>query len=179
VIVELPDNSWFLVFDDAAIDAGEPVVTPWSHDKVREEGRRGEVAWVADTVRGLALKAGIDPDALEQTVREWNEIVRSGHDPLGRARPAFPIDSPPYYALRNRATTFISFGGLPIDTELRVLDEQNRPIPGLYAAGEIVGAGATSGNAFCSGMLVTPALSFGRLLGRRLAGVRAAVRAAG
>jgi fumarate reductase flavoprotein subunit len=39
----------------------------------------------------------------------------------------------------------------------------------LYAAGEALGTSATSGNAFCGGMLATPALGFGRILGRELA----------
>jgi hypothetical protein len=45
---------------------------------------------------------------------------------------------------------------------------KGNPIKGLYAAGEALGAAATSGNAFCGGMLITPALSFGRILGRKL-----------
>ena len=40
---------------------------------------------------------------------------------------------------------------------------------GLFAVGEAIGMGATSGQAFCGGMSVTPALSFGRILGRSLA----------
>ncbi|MCH5645011.1 FAD-binding protein [Gordonia sp. ABSL49_1] len=49
-----------------------------------------------------------------------------------------------------------------------VRDEAGAAIPGLFAVGEVIGAGATCGNSFCSGMLVTPALTFGRLLGERL-----------
>ncbi len=43
------------------------------------------------------------------------------------------------------------------------------PIPNLYAAGEILGSGATLGDTFCPGMMLTPALVLGRLLGERLA----------
>jgi fumarate reductase flavoprotein subunit len=56
-----------------------------------------------------------------------------------------------------------------VDDELRVLDRAGAPIPNLYAAGEILGLGATSGNAFVGGMSVTPAMTFGRILGDRLA----------
>jgi len=42
-------------------------------------------------------------------------------------------------------------------------------VPGLYVVGEVIGAVATMGNSFCGGMCVTPALTLGRLLGRRLA----------
>ena len=62
----------------------------------------------------------------------------------------------------------VTFGGIHVDAQLRALDTAGRPIPGLYAAGEVIGGGATSGIAFCGGMLITPALSFGRILGRTL-----------
>jgi fumarate reductase flavoprotein subunit len=55
-----------------------------------------------------------------------------------------------------------------------VLDREARPIPNLYAIGEVIGAGATSGAAYTNGMLVTPAITFGRLLGQRLASGQAA-----
>ena len=62
-----------------------------------------------------------------------------------------------------------TFGGLAVDRDLHVLDGEGRPIPGLFAAGEALGISATSGDSFCGGMLATPALSFGRILGRELA----------
>ncbi|MCU0339561.1 MAG: FAD-binding protein, partial [Spirosomaceae bacterium] len=56
-----------------------------------------------------------------------------------------------------------------VNTDLQVLDHAHQPIEGLYAAGEILGGGALCGNAFVGGMFLTPALSFGRYLGRTLA----------
>ncbi|WP_425566056.1 hypothetical protein [Nonomuraea monospora] len=44
-----------------------------------------------------------------------------------------------------------------------------RVVPGSYAVGEVIGSAAVNGNAFCSGMCLTPALAFGRLVGRALA----------
>ena len=40
-------------------------------------------------------------------------------------------------------------------------------IPGLYAIGEVIGSAAVNGNAFCSGMCLTPAMAFGRLVARQ------------
>jgi fumarate reductase flavoprotein subunit len=42
------------------------------------------------------------------------------------------------------------------------------PIPNFYAAGEVLGSGATLGNAFAPGMMLTPALALGRWLGMTL-----------
>jgi fumarate reductase flavoprotein subunit len=39
----------------------------------------------------------------------------------------------------------------------------------VYAVGELIGAAVFNGNSFCSGMMLTPALALGRLLGERLA----------
>ncbi len=79
-----------------------------------------------------------------------------------------PIEKSPFYAIRNHAITLVTFVGLDIDTDFTVRAENGQRIEGLYAVGEVIGAGATCGNSFCSGMLVTPALTFGRLLGERL-----------
>jgi fumarate reductase flavoprotein subunit len=51
---------------------------------------------------------------------------------------------------------------------LEVIGADGKAIKNLYAIGEILGLGATSGDAFCGGMALTPALSFGRILGREL-----------
>lgn len=159
---------WF-VFDDAAIDGDEPLVMGWSAEMLREQAAAGEGAWVADAVGELARRAGIDPAGLERTVAEWNAACAAGHDPLGRKALDHAIRTGPFYAVRSEGITVISFGGVTVDRELRVTRTDGEPIPGLYAAGEVIGASATMGDGFCSGMCVTPAISLGRLLGRLLA----------
>lgn len=76
-----------------------------------------------------------------------------------------PIARPPYYAVRHQGGTLISIAGLAVDGRLRVTRPDGSAIQGLYAAGELLGNGALSGKAFCAGMSVTPALTFGRWLG--------------
>ena len=49
----------------------------------------------------------------------------------------------------------------------RVLRHDGAAVPNLYAAGEAIGGAATSGNAYTNGSVLTPALAFGRLAGRR------------
>lgn len=60
-----------------------------------------------------------------------------------------------------------SVGGLRVDADLRVVGAGGAPIPGLYAAGEILG-GLFSGAAGARGMSLGPALAFGKYLGERL-----------
>lgn len=170
-------RSWF-VFDEAAIDEDEPLVVGWSAEMLRDKAAAGENAWRADTAEELARLAGIDPAGLARTVAAWNEACSAGNDPLGRKALDHPVATPPLYAVLSDGVSVISFGGVTVDGELRVTDEAGRPIPGLSAAGEVIGAATTMGDAFCSGMAVTPALSLGRWLGRRLAAETKAVTAA-
>jgi fumarate reductase flavoprotein subunit len=51
---------------------------------------------------------------------------------------------------------------------LRLLRKDETPIRNLYAAGEVLGSGATLGDAFAPGMMLTPALALGRWLGNTL-----------
>ena len=169
VLLEQPARQLWVVFDERALDDGEPLVTQWDASTFRRRAQEQVCAFSARTIRELAARAGIDADGLEHTIAEWNDSVRSGHDPLGRREPGPPIESPPYYALLTHPVTLFTFAGLSIDTDLRVLGTAGDPIPGLFAIGEVIGGSALTGNAFGTGMLVTPSISFGRILGRRLA----------
>ena len=173
-LMRIGGRMW-LVFDEAAIGSDEqhdeaPLVVGWSAEMLREQAALGQIAWTADSLEELAAKAGIDPAGLARTVAEFNEAcARGGGDPLGRRALDHPVAAPPFYALRTDGFTVISWAGLAVNRELRVTRSSGEPIPGLWAAGEILGASAHMGDAFCSGMAVTPALSLGRWLGRRLA----------
>lgn len=79
-----------------------------------------------------------------------------------------PDRRPPYYAIRHQGGTLISVAGLAVDGGLRVIRPDGSPIRGLYAAGELLGNGSLSGQAFCAGMMVTPALALGCGLGMHL-----------
>ncbi len=50
-----------------------------------------------------------------------------------------PIDTPPFVGFRIACGITFTFGGLRVDDRARVLDRAGRPLPGLFAAGELVG----------------------------------------
>ncbi len=106
----------------------------------------------ADTIQKLAEGLGIDRDGLVSTVREFNSAVRDGeYNPTAldgkhtvgidppKSNWALPLDSPPYLGFAVTCGITFTFGGLKIDDAGRVLDTEDAPIPGLYAAGELVG----------------------------------------
>ena len=175
-----PGQRAWLILDAAALRDGESVHLDWDAAGVRRAALEGRHAWSADAPADLARLAGIAPAGLERTLAAWNAATAAaatGSDELGRTSGLVPLAEPPYVAVLMRIGVMLSFGGLAVDGELRVLGEGDVPIPGLYAAGEILGAAQTSGKSYTGGMQLTPALTFGRLLGERL-GEAAARRAA-
>jgi len=124
-----------------------------THDMVRDEYRIREVTkGTGNTIEELAEELGINPVGLRKTVDEFNAACQPGeYNPSildgvstkGLAVPksnwALPIDQGPFFGYVVTCGITFTFGGLKIDTDGRVLDLVDKPIPGLYAAGELVG----------------------------------------
>lgn len=168
-LVGIESMTFWMIFDARALRESHPMVVGWEPEDLRRKANNRVGISSADTIEGLAGKAGINAAGLADTVRRYNDCVQRGADPeFGRVYLPARLDEAPFYAVQNHALTLITFAGVDVDTDLRVRCEDGTIVGGLYAAGEVIGAGATSGNAFCGGMLVTPALAFGRLIGQRL-----------
>lgn len=73
------------------------------------------------------------------------------------------LDAPPYEAYAETCGITFTFGGLSIDSHARVLDVGGKPIPGLFAAGELVG-GIFYFN-YPGGTGLTSGAVFGRIAG--------------
>ncbi|WP_375459934.1 FAD-dependent oxidoreductase [uncultured Enterovirga sp.] len=107
--------------------------------------RAGGTIHRAHTLPDLAALAGLDPDGLARTVEAHNAALHIGAaTSLGPERStdryrAFPIREAPFYAVPACAGITYTMGGLRIDEHARVLADGDCPIPGLYAAGSIVG----------------------------------------
>ena len=162
--------TFFTVFDDHAVDMSDNIIVGWSKEDLRSRAGQREGVHGAATLAELARAAGIDPPGLAATVERYNGFVRDRSDPdFGRKFLPAPIVKPPFYAMRNHGISLITFAGVDVDGALRVRREDGDIVEGLYAAGEILGAGATCGNSFCGGMVLGPAIIFGKLIGERLA----------
>lgn len=128
----------------------------------------------ADTIEELAEKCGIDPTGLAATVARYNELCAMGEDvDFGKSPTCLaPLDEPPFYAVTEGGTCLVTVNGLRTDADSRVLATTGKPIEGLYALGN------TSGSMFFgtyphhqSAVSHGRCLTFGYLLGRRLAGL--------
>jgi len=158
-----PDQKAFIVFDDAVaeqfkawpnfISTAPGVGYAFLPDYARS---RPDIYSKSDTISGLAQKIGVSSDALERAIAEHNQKLPG--DTAGERK---PLAKGPFHAL-GPAKSWIVFseGGLRIDCEFRVLDENKQPVPGLFAAGSagqggvlLEGHGHHLGWAFTSGRL--------------------------
>ncbi|MBM3504630.1 MAG: FAD-dependent oxidoreductase [Alphaproteobacteria bacterium] len=121
-----------------------------------------------ESLDAVAARLDIDTSGLRRAVGAYNEAVSAKRDPFGRRHLPLPISEPPFYAVRHFGTTVVGFAGIKVDRTFRVIDKSDRPIANLFAAGEILGLGLLSGNCYVGGMSVTPAMTFGRLLGQSI-----------
>jgi succinate dehydrogenase/fumarate reductase flavoprotein subunit len=135
-------------------------------------------------VRELATQLGIAPATLQTTIDEFNAAARTGSDPaFGKGSKAYnryqgdatvtpnpclaPLDNAPYYAIELVVGDIGTFAGLVADENARVLDEQRRPIKGLYAVGNDA-ASIMGGNYPGAGITLGPALTFGYIAAMHL-----------
>lgn len=107
----------------------------------------------ANTLEELANKLGLDPAALRRTVDTYNDATTGGgFDPFSkdglRAEPegqpvksnwATPLTEGPFVCYRVTCGITFTYGGLKIDEHAQVIDKAARPMPNLYATGELAG----------------------------------------
>jgi tricarballylate dehydrogenase len=140
-IMGQPQRTAVQIFDQKAVP------------RLRDEYRIREVTRVvADTIAELAAGLEIDPAKLCATVDAYNAACQPGdYNPAildgvttagivpAKSNWALPIDKPPFEAFVTTTGVTFTFGGLKIDAKNAVQDLADRPIPGLFAAGELVG----------------------------------------
>ena len=116
------------------------------------------------TYEELAEQIGVDGAALAETMNTWNGYVEAKNDPdFGRTSFANKLDTAPYYAIKVTAGVHHTMGGLKINTNTEVLNENGEIIPGLFAAGEVTG-GVHGANRL-GGTAVSDFVVFGRIAG--------------
>ncbi len=140
-VIREPQQTAFQIFDQKTLQI------------LREEYRIREMTRAeAPTIEELARKLEIDPQALVRTVTEFNAAVKDKPfnpavlDAKGtrgitppKSNWAQKLDTPPYVGFSVTCGISFTFGGLRVDLRGQVQDIEDRPIRGLYAAGELVG----------------------------------------
>ena len=92
------------------------------------------------TLDELCEKLNIPADAVEASAKAFNECAAAQTaDEFGRTPAAAQSEEGPFYALQMHIRYYASLGGLHINDNMQVLNTNQEAIPGLYAAGEVVG----------------------------------------
>jgi 3-oxosteroid 1-dehydrogenase len=137
------------------------------------------IVFRGSTLESLASKIDVPASALDLTIARFNEFARAGvdeefhkgdsvydryyGDPRTKPNPCLaPLTKPPFYAIKVVPGDLGTKGGLRTDERARVLREDGRFIPGLYAAGNA--SAAVMGHSYAgAGATIGPAMTFGYL----------------
>ncbi|MEE8243985.1 MAG: FAD-dependent tricarballylate dehydrogenase TcuA, partial [Pseudomonadales bacterium] len=170
-ILRQPDQAAWQVFD-AKVTAD-----------LRDEYRIRQVTKVtANRIDELAAKIdGMNVPNFVKTVQEFNDAVdlekpfnpsiKDGRGTkaidIPKSNWANPLDTPPFEAYGVTCGITFTFGGIHVDKEAHVISQEGEPIPGLFAAGELVG-GLFYFN-YPGGTGLTSGAVFGRIAGKAAA----------
>lgn len=157
-ILKQPSRSAWLVFDQQLYSKAK-MVRGYDHLGMLKK---------ADTVEELAKLTGMKVDTLTKTVADYNKFRAAGKDEaFGRPDMPLSVEKAPFYAVMVAPGIHHTMGGVAINTMSQVLDIQSRPIPGLYAAGEVTGG--VHGFNRLGGNAVADTVVFGRRAGEHAA----------
>lgn len=133
-ILKQPEATGYIIYDSRVL------ATP-DGKKTFEIGKGVQ----ADSIEGLAALINMDPAVLKKTVEDYN----NGIDPFGRTVLGKIIEGP-YVAVKTLPSNHYTMGGVKVNANAQVIDKNNQPIIGLYAAGEVMGGlygdGRVAGN---------------------------------
>jgi tricarballylate dehydrogenase len=166
LVAAQPDQIAYILFDASCLTLFMPSLFP---------------PIAAPTIRALAGALGLDPDALEKTVDDFNASVRPGRfNPTeldecrteGLAPPkshwARRIETPPFYAYPVRPGITFTYLGTRVNREARLVMRSGATSSNMFAAGEIM-AGNVLGRGYAAGVGMTIGSVFGRIAGREAA----------
>ena len=116
-------------------------VTDSNNEELERMAEEGNVIFKGDTIEEAAEKAGLDPKVVAEQLARYNEFCAKGVDEdFGKdAESLIPLEEGPFYIFETIPNIKNTYGGLVIDDGARVVDANNQPIVGLYAAGETAG----------------------------------------
>lgn len=128
---------------------------PFDLDADLELYADNENVFVADTIEELAEKIGVPADALAETVATYDADAAAGTDTAFNKDPQYMValGEAPYYAFKLSSIVVNTNGGIRVDHDCRVVDQNHTPVAGLYATGLTISGYVTdvyeTGNCQC------------------------------
>jgi fumarate reductase flavoprotein subunit len=184
-LIQQPDGISYSLFDTALVrrvverglsnvpsgyEYGErqrSPLPPGLEESLSSIARKGDIG-MSDSWEAIADWMGADRRILKASIDEYNAGCDRGYDPIfGKAKTYLvPIRTPPYYAVRCGSSILNTIGGIKVNQRMEVIDNNHKPIPGLYAAG--VDTGGWSPDTYCADLPGTAfgfAINSGRIAG--------------
>lgn len=157
-VLEQTGKTAFLIFDET-IRRSLKQIEGYFHLELVKEG---------NTPQELGVACGIDGNTLAKTIESYNKAQESKNDTEWK-RPDMPrpIKDPKFFAIEVRPGIHYTMGGVVIDEKTHVIGQDDKPIPGLFAGGEVTG-GVHGANRL-GGNSIAETIIFGRIAGQEAA----------
>lgn len=147
-------------------------MNPPSHEEVVDLCVKDGTTLKADSIAELASLMGVDEKQLQATVDEYNACCDAGVDSSFGKNPEDlnPIKTAPFYASVLTAKILVIASGLNVNDQMEVLTEEDKPVGGLYAVGNVMGNFFANDYPICApGLSHGRCLTLGALIGEALA----------
>jgi flavocytochrome c len=180
VVLAQEEGSFWTILDERSKSSAWVSGHGWDARRIEEMIlSNADLIHSANSIRELANELGLTPESLEETLMRYNHLVETGSDEhFGRFGPNTPtakippkIEVAPFYALKQVPVARKSMGGIAVNMDCAVVDEEKRVIPGLYAIGEAAGFGGINGRAALEGTFLGPSIVMGHVAGRMATGI--------
>lgn len=147
ITVAQPDKIMYLVMDKTGYDRylaksiedklvpDETVLRKWL--AIKNNGK--PVMVESNNLAEAAKVMGINPEGLEATVKQWNEMASAGKDTQFNRKDPKELIKAPYYIVEQKPRFATTLGGLKANANMQILGKGGKPIPGLFGAGCVVG----------------------------------------
>lgn len=156
------DGQYYMITDAQIVGPDRKTLSGESLDTLISK----ELVVEKPTLKELSEAIGVPADQLEKTTEEFNKSVDKKSDEFGRKVWGKKIEKGPFYATLRYPALHHTMGGLKINTDTQVLDKNDKPIPGLYAAGEVTGN--IHGDNRLGGNAISDIVVFGRIAGEKI-----------
>ena len=134
----------------------------YSKNKMAQNYTAEKLMTKCDTIADVAKLIGVDPKVVQASFDQYHKAFDNKKDDLfGRPEMLIRMDQAPYFVAEVTPGIHHTMGGVKIDLQAEVLTPEKKPIPGLFAAGEVTG-GVHGGNRI-GGNAVADIITFGRI----------------
>ena len=132
----------------------------YSKNKMAQNYTAEKLMTKCDTIADVAKLIGVDEKVVQASFDQYHKAFDNKKDDLfGRPEMLIRMDQAPYFVAEVNPGIHHTMGGVKIDPQAEVLTPEKKPIPGLFAAGEVTG-GVHGGNRI-GGNAVADIITFG------------------